>query len=95
MTTDDLVRIERLIKETVLVTRSNARAILANTESINEIAEASGRTLRAVEILRESVEEGRVNLREHVEQTNTAITGINATLTVLQQMMRRWEYLED
>lgn len=68
---------------------SNARAIQANTESINVLAEAAGRTLRAVDELREIVEEDRVNFREHLERTDTAIAGINATLAVLQQMMRR------
>ena len=58
---------------------SNAKAIQANTESINAVAEAAGRTLRAVEILQETAEEDRVNFREHLERTDTAIAGINAT----------------
>ena len=67
---------------------SNALAIQANTESINAVAEAAGRTLRAVEILQETVEEDRVNFREHMERTDTAIAGISATKLVLQQLMR-------
>lgn len=67
---------------------SNARAIQANSESITVVVEAAGRTLRAVDELREIVEEDRINFREHLERTDTAIAGINATLAVLQQLMR-------
>lgn len=66
---------------------SNARAIAANSAAIVEVretlSEAAGRTLRAVDELRERVEEDRVNFREFVEQTDTAIAGINATLAAV------------
>ncbi len=67
---------------------SNAKAIEANSTSIQTLAEVAGRTLRAVDELRERVEEERVNFREFIERTDTAIAGINATLAVLQQMVR-------
>jgi chromosome segregation ATPase len=70
----------------------NAKAIAANSTQIGEmrdsLSEAAGRTLRAVDELREIVEEDRVNFREHLERTDTAIAGINATLAILQQLMR-------
>jgi glutaredoxin 2 len=88
MTVERFDRLEALLEETIQVTRSNARAIQANSESINVVAEAAGRTLRAVDELRERAEEDRVNFREHIERTDTAIAGINATLAVLQQLMR-------
>jgi chromosome segregation ATPase len=62
---------------------SNARAFQANSESITVVAEAAGRTLRAVDELRERVEEDRVNFREFVERADTAIAGINATLAAV------------
>lgn len=71
---------------------SNSKAIAANSAQISEmrnsLSEAAGRTLRAVDELREVVEEDRVNFRERIEKTDTAIAGINATLAVLQQLMR-------
>lgn len=71
---------------------SNAQAIAANSTAIAEVrdtlSEAAGRTLRAVDELREVVEEDRVNFRERLERTDTAIAGINATLAILQQLMR-------
>ncbi len=67
---------------------SNAKAIEANSTSIQTLAEVAGRTLRAVEELRERVEEDRVNFRERLDRADTAIAGINATLAVLQQMAR-------
>ena len=70
----------------------NDKEIAANSTQIGEmrdsLSEAAGRTLRAVDELREIVEEDRVNFREHLERTDTAIAGINATLAILQQLMR-------
>jgi len=54
----------------------------ANSESITVVAEAAGRTLRAVDELRERVEEDRVNFRSLLN-ADTAIAGINATLAAV------------
>lgn len=54
----------------------------------DSLSEAAGRTLRAVDELREIVEEDRVNVREQLERTDTAIASINATLAMLQQLIR-------
>lgn len=80
---DRLDRIEALLESASLRIDSNARAIQANSESITVVAEAAGRTLRAVDELRERVEEDRVDFREFVERTDTAIAGINATLAAV------------
>jgi chromosome segregation ATPase len=70
----------------------SAKAIASNSTQLAEmrdsLSEAAGRTLRAVDELREVVEEDRVNFREQLQQTNTAIAGIDATLAVLQQIVR-------
>ena len=71
---------------------SNAQAIAASADRIAEVdrtlAEAVGRTLRGIDVLRETVEEDRVNTRERLQQTDSVIAGINATLAILQQMLR-------
>ena len=70
---------------------SNAKSSAANSTQMAEMSDslskAAGRTLRAVDELREVVEEDRVNFREHIERTDAAITGINATLAILQQLV--------
>ena len=84
---DRLEQIERLLEALGQRVDSNARAIAANSTQIAEIrdslSEAAGRTLRAFDELREIVEEYRVNFREHLERTDTAIAGINATLAAV------------
>jgi chromosome segregation ATPase len=84
---DRLDRIEALIEALGHRVDSNARAIEANSNQIAEVdrtlAEAAGRTLRAVDELRERAEEDRVNFREFAERTDTAIAGINATLAAV------------
>lgn len=71
---------------------SEAKAIEANSNRIADVdrtlAEAIGRALAGIEALTERAEEDRVNFLEHVERSDTAIAGINATLAVLQQLMR-------
>jgi len=71
---------------------SNAKAIEANSNRIADVdrtlAEAVGRALAGIEALTERAEEDRVNFREYVGRTDTAIAGINATLAVLQQLIR-------
>lgn len=66
---------------------SNAKAIQSNSNRITEVdrtlAEAVGRTLAGIEALTERAEEDRVNFAEHVEHVDTAIAGINATLTAV------------
>jgi len=82
----------RAIAQTQQQIDSNARVIAANSDRIAEVdrtlSEAVGRTLRGIDELREIVEEDRVNFYERMEQTDTIIAGINATLAVLQQLMR-------
>ena len=96
---DRLDRIAELVEENRRdfndlreLVESNAKAIAANSTQMAEmrdsLSEAAGRTLRAVDELREIVEEDRVNVREQLERTDTAIAGINATLAMLQQLMR-------
>lgn len=85
-----LERIEKLVE-------SNARAIEAlaneNRESISALAEISGRTLRAVDLLREAQEEDRVNFQEFRQLTQEQITGINAAVerldAILNNLIRR------
>ena len=96
---DGLDRIAELVEENRRdfndlreLVESNAKAIAANSTQMAEmrdsLSEAAGMTLRAVDELREIVEEDRVNVREQLERTDTAIAGINATLAMLQQLMR-------
>ena len=96
---DRLDRIEGLVEENRRdmndlrkLVESNAKAIAANSTQIAEVrdslSEAAGRTLRAVDELREVVEEDRINFRERLDRTDTAIAGINATLAILQRLMR-------
>lgn len=68
---------------------SNARAIQANSESINAIAEASGRTLRAVELLREAQEEDRVNLQEYRERTDSLNAAVERLDTIIDYFINR------
>lgn len=74
---------------------SNARAIEALTQSVNTVAEAVGRTLRAVDELREIVEEDRVNFRERLDRADVAITSINATLASINAAIERHDKILD
>ena len=89
---DRLDRIERLIEAIGQRVDSNSKAISANSAAIaevrNTLSEAAGRTLRAVDELREVVED-RVNVQERLERTDTAIAGINATLAILRSLFDR------
>ena len=89
---DRLDRIERLIEAIGQRVDSNSKAISANSAGIaevrNTLSEAAGRTLRAVDELREVVED-RVNVQERLERTDTAIAGINATLAILRSLFDR------
>lgn len=89
---DRLDRIEALQLSAQQQIESNAQAIAANSTAIAEVrdtlSEAVGRALRGIELLREAQEEDRVNFNERLERTDTAIAGINATLAILQQLMR-------
>jgi septation ring formation regulator EzrA len=90
---DRLDRIEALLESASRRIDSNARAVQANSESINVVAEAAGRTLRAVDELREIVEEDKVNFREFVTTTRTTLDSINASLEqqgrILDYLLRR------
>lgn len=68
---------------------SNARAIQANSESINAIAEASGRTLRSIELLREAQEEDRVNLQEYRERTDSLNAAVERLDTIIDYLINR------
>lgn len=89
---DRLGRIERLIELLGQRVDSNAQAIAANSTAIAEVRdtlfEAVGRTLRGIDSLRERAEEDRVNFRERLEQTDTAIASISSTFAILQQLLR-------
>ncbi len=89
----EMVEANRMdIGELKKLIESNAKAIQANSNQIAEVdrtlAEAIGRTLGAVDELRERAEEDRLNFREYIERTDTAIAGIDATLAILQQLVR-------
>lgn len=89
---DRLDRLEALQQRTQQQIDSNSLAIAANSTAIaevrNTLSEAVGRTLRGIELLREAQEEDRVNVQERLERMDTSIAGINATLAILQQMLR-------
>ena len=70
---------------------SNAKAIEAlaneNRESISALAEVSGRTLRAVDLLREAQEEDRANFQEFKQLTQEQITSISAAVERLEAIL--------
>ncbi len=76
---------------------SNSKAIAANSSQIAEVrdalSEAAGRTLRALDELREIVEEERVNFQEYRQRNDTNVASVNASVerldAILQQLMRR------
>lgn len=82
-------RIEAWLESASQRIDSNARAIQANTASINVIAEASGRTLRAIELLREAQEEDRVNLQEYRERTNSLNAAVERLDTIVDYLIKR------
>lgn len=82
-------RIEAWLESASQKIDSNARAIQANTESINAIAEASGRTLRAIELLREAQEEDRVNLQEYRERTDSLNAAVERLDTIVDYLINR------
>lgn len=83
---------DRLDQLAALV-ESNARAIQANSESINVVAEAIGRTARTVEILSQAVEEDRVNFQEYRQRNDTTVASLNAAVerleTIVAYLVRR------
>ena len=87
-----LLRIDsnaRAIQANTESINANARAIQANSESINAIAEASGRTLRAIELLREAQEEDRVNLQEYRERTDSLKAAVERLDTIIDYLIKR------
>ncbi len=76
---------------------SNAKAITANSATIAEVdrtlSEAAGRTLRAIDALRERAEEYRVNFQEYFQRNDATTTSINAAVerleAILTQLRRR------
>lgn len=83
---------ERLNQLAALV-ESNARAIQANSESVNVVAEAIGRTARTVEILSQAVEEDRVNFQEYRQRNDATVASLNAAVerleTIVAYLVRR------
>jgi chromosome segregation ATPase len=81
---DRIERIEALLESASRRIDSNAKAIAANSAQITEVdrtlAEAAGKTLRAVDELRETVEEDRVNFREFITTTQSTLQSINAAI---------------
>jgi len=100
---DRLDRIERLFEALGQRVDSNAKAIAANSAAIAEVretiaevrdtlSEAAGRTLRAVDELREIVEEDVVNFQEYRQRNDANVASINAAVerleAILTQMRR-------
>lgn len=81
-------RIEAWLESASQRIDSNARAIEANTESVNAIAEASGRTLRAIELLREA-QEDRVNLQEYRERTDSLNAAVERLDIIVDYLINR------
>jgi hypothetical protein len=77
---------ERLDQLAAIV-ESNARAIQANSESINVVAQAIGRTVRTVEILSQAVEEDRVNFQEYRQRNDTTVASLNAAVERLETIV--------
>lgn len=90
---DRLDRIEALVEALYYRIDSNAKAIEANSNaiaevksSVNVLAEASCRTLKAVEILREDAEERRQEFEEYKTRTNANLTSLNAAVERLENL---------
>lgn len=90
---DRLDRIEALVEAIAQKVDSNAKAIEANSNaiaevraSVNVLAEASGRTLRSVEILREDAEERRQEFEEYKTRTDANLTSLNAAVERLENL---------
>ena len=90
---DRLDRIEALVEALSYRIDSNAKAIEANSNaiaevraSVNVLAEASGRTLRSVEILREDAEERRQEFEEYKIRTDANLVSLNAAVERLENL---------
>ena len=87
---DRLDRIEALVEAIAQKVDSNARAIEANSNTIAEVdrnlSEAVGRTLRAVEILREDAEERRQEFEEYKIRTDANLVSLNAAVERLENL---------
>lgn len=88
-----LDRIEALVEALYYKKDSNAKAIEANSNaiaevraSVNVLAEASGRTLSSVEILREDAEERRQEFEEYKTRTDANLTSLNAAVERLENL---------
>lgn len=83
---------ERLDQLAAIV-ESNARAIQANSQSVNVVAEAIGRAARTVEILSQAVEEDRVNFQEYRQRNDATVTSLSAAVerleTIVAYLVRR------
>ena len=90
---DRLDRIEALVEAIAQKVDSNAKAIEANSNaiaevraSVNVLAEASGRTLRSVEILREDAEERRQEFEEYKTRSDANLISLNAAVERLENL---------
>ena len=87
---DRLDRTEALVEAIAQKVDSNARAIEANSNTIAEVdrnlSEAVGRTLRAVEILREDAEERRQEFEQYKTRTDANLVSLNAAVERLENL---------
>lgn len=79
--------LKKLIESNAKAIEANSAAIADNNQQIDVLAEVSGRTLRAVDSLREIVEEERVNFREYRERTDTNLVSLNAAVERLETIV--------
>lgn len=90
---DRFSQIEALLQETIQVTRSNAKAIEANSAAIVASRVATETTRASVDGLVQTITEFSIRTEARLNKLDEAITGINNTNQklerILEQLTRR------
>lgn len=82
-----LTRIERLVESNAKAIEANSAGIADNRQQINVLTEALGRTLGAIDNLRDIVEDSRVDFDEYRSRNDTTIASMNAAVERLEAIV--------
>lgn len=82
-----LTRIERLVESNAKAIEANSAGTSENRQQINVLTEALGRTLGAIDNLRDIVEDSRVDFDEYRSRNDTTIASMNAAVERLEAIV--------
>lgn len=91
---DELAQIKALLSETIQITRSNAKAIEANSSAIAANREATETTRASVDGLVQTITEFSIRTEARLNRLDDAITDIKTTNQNLERILERLTHRE-